>query len=339
MLPNTADYSLDTDVEMVAELADWIAAERFGLAHVMHAMRTASALLAVQKAGIPYLVTLTDFFFSCFRVNLSNLSGKLCAGADGGRRCARDCLVPPWTAAGLSGRFQQANALLSGAAARVCPSEFVAEQYRADFPGVAFSVIPHGIDMLALCKGAGAVARDSGTVKLGFIGTLVPQKGVDLLLRAFALVPNRHMQLTICGANGRDETYVGEVRSLAEADSRVKMLRPVPFGEVFGIIESFDAICIPSRVPETYSLVLHEAAAAGVPAIVSALGAPSQFVREYGSGLVVASDDVESWSRTLREVAEKPRMLKDCARRVPLPRRVEEEAFLYQSLYRQFHLS
>jgi glycosyltransferase involved in cell wall biosynthesis len=117
------------------------------------------------------------------------------------------------------------------------------------------------------------------------------------------------------------------------------MLWPVPFAEVYGIIGSLDAICIPSRVPECFSFVLHEAAAAGVPAIVSDLGAPGQFVSAHGSGFVVAPDDVESWVATLKHVAQNPSVLRNCAERVPLPSRVEEEGFFYESLYRQFHLN
>ena len=160
--------------------------------------------------------------------------------------------------------------------------------------------------------------------------------GVDILLRAFARVPTVHLRLKISVRDGSDEMYLRQVRRLAEADTRVELLGPVTHAELYGFIGSLDAICIPSRVPESFSFVLHEAAAVSVPAIVTARGDPGQFVRAYGGGLVVASDDVESWAVALKHVVENPHVLKDCAERLPLPSRVEEEGFFYESLYRQF---
>lgn len=84
MLPDSAEDSLEPARELAVELADWIASERFDIAHVMHARRNASALLAVQEAAIPYVITLTDFSFLCSRLNLLNASGQPCAGSEGG---------------------------------------------------------------------------------------------------------------------------------------------------------------------------------------------------------------------------------------------------------------
>ena len=299
MFPDSSDDGLDPDHEIAAELAGWIASERFGIVHVMHPKRTASALLAVQHAAIPYVITLTDFFSPCFRTNLVNLSGKPCVGAEGGRRCARDCLVLPWTEAALGGRFQQANALLSGAAARVCPSEFVAEQYRTDFSGLTFSVIAHGIDMLALREGAAATAREAGTVQLGYVGPLIPVMGVDLFLRAFARFRTSRCAYESVAQRWAIRLIFTRCGSSTQADTRVELLYPVPSAEVYGIIESLDALCIPSRAPESFSFVLQQANAAGVPAIVSALGTLGQSVSAHKSGLLVAPDDLESWVAAL----------------------------------------
>jgi hypothetical protein len=116
MLPATADIGLDADEALAGPLSAWMLEQRFDIAHVLHTMRTATVVLAAQACGLPYVVTLTDFFVPCARINLVTCNGKACDGPEGGRHCARACLTPPWTPESYRRRFEQATALLAGAA-------------------------------------------------------------------------------------------------------------------------------------------------------------------------------------------------------------------------------
>jgi glycosyltransferase involved in cell wall biosynthesis len=291
----------------------------------------------VQRYRLPYVVTLTDFFFSCFRVNLINLQQELCSGPEKGLRCARDCLVPPWTRDSLAGRYRHAEDFLGAAGARICPSDYVAEQYRKAFPMLRFIVVPHGIDLCTLAaidptRAHGDVDEDDLT--LGFIGAIVPHKRLHTLLHALARIPDARIKLRIVGGLYGDPTYNNEVKRLVAADSRVELLGQVLPDQVFAIIRKIDVLCLPSSVPETFSLILHEAAAAGVPALVSDLGAPGRQVSQYGGGRVLSVGDVDAWAQAIVELAEHPELLSTWRSKLMLPLRVEEEAFLYESLYR-----
>lgn len=337
MLPATADYSFETDAGLVGRLAVWIGQEGFDLAHVLHPMRMGSALLAIQQCNLPYVLTLTDFFFPCFLINLVNLSQKLCTGSGNGACCADDCLVAPWTRESLAKRYQQARGILAAAGTRVCPSEYVAKRYREEFPDLEVKVIPHGIDFLALASGGMStkVEAENKGMTIGFVGSIVQQKGLDMLLRAFARVSNPALRLRVIGGIYGSSYYADEVRRLAKDDKRVELIGQLPPDQVFKEMQSLDLLCVPSRVPETYSLVLHEAGIAGVPALVTALGAPGEHVARYGGGRSLPPDDVEAWAATIAELAGHPEILDGWRQALPLPLRIEEEAFFYESLYKR----
>jgi glycosyltransferase involved in cell wall biosynthesis len=335
MLPATADIGLDADEALAGPLSAWMLEQRFDIAHVLHTMRTATVVLAAQACGLPYVVTLTDFFVPCARINLVTCNGKACDGPEGGRHCARACLTPPWTPESYRRRFEQATALLAGAAERVTPSEFVARRYRDAFPGLAFRVIPHGIDLVALAAGAPAAREPGGPLRLVYAGVLIPQKGLAVLLRAIARLPGRPLTLTALGAALGDPGYHREVRTLVQADPRVELLGALQATQVFAHFRQADLLCVPSQISESYSLVLYEAAAAGVPALVSDLGAPAERVAETGAGRVVAHADPHAWAEAIASVLDSPGLLASWQKRLPLPLRVEEEAFLYESLYRR----
>lgn len=338
LLPAASDISMDADEGIVEKLAEWIRAERFDVAHVMHTMRMGSAVLAVQRCGLPYVLTLTDFFLPCARINLITLRNKPCAGPDNGRRCAHDCPTAPWTAEAYIGRFAQAQSIVHAAGARIAPSEYVAGRYREIFDGAEIQVIAHGIDLMALGVDASPPLAPSvaeNAMNIVYVGSIIPQKGLDVLLRALALLPAARISLKVIGGFYGNPAYHHEVRALASADARVELTGSLDAPLVFKALRQADLLCLPSIVPESFSLVLHESAAAGLPALVSDLGAPAQHVRAHGCGRVVAAGNPQVWADALADLIDAPDTLKSWKKSLFLPLRIEEEAFFYESVYQR----
>jgi glycosyltransferase involved in cell wall biosynthesis len=336
LLPGSGDISLEVDSGLADRLASWMDRERFEVAHVLHTMRMGSAVLAAQRCGLPYVLTLTDFFLPCARINLVTMHDRSCNGPQRGRRCAQECLAPPWTAEAYEQRYEQAASLLAAAAERVAPSGYVAERYAEAFPQLQFKVIPHGIDLIALKAFDVTEVQDQQQgLKLAFIGSIVPQKGLHVLLRALTLLQGRDLSLKVIGGFYGNPGYHQEIRTLAAADPRVQLVGTLPAAEVFRAMHQVDLLCLPSQVPESFSLVHQESAAAGLPALVTELGAPAQRVAESGGGRVVAPADPRAWADAIEAVIERPALLREWKDALPLPLRLEEEAFFYDSLLRR----
>ena len=223
--------------------------------------------------------------------------------------------------------------MLAGAKARVACSDFVRRQYTRAFPELAFETLSHGVDVLRACATVVEKREESG-VRFGFLGTLSEIKGVTLLLEAFAQADLPQSSLEIVGPDHSDSETKQKIRALA-AQPNISISGPVSSDDVFSVLSRFDVLCLPSQVPETFSLVLHQAFVSGVPALVSDLGAPAEIVKKHACGWTTPYADVDGWSQALRRIASDRGLIDDAKSRVPLPMRLEEEGFFYERFYRR----
>jgi glycosyltransferase involved in cell wall biosynthesis len=61
-------------------------------------------------------------------------------------------------------------------------------------------------------------------------------------------------------------------------------------------------------------------------------------VSQHGGGRCLPPDDIDAWSGAIAAMLEESQTIQDWRSKVALPLRVEEEAFFYESLYRQIRL-
>ncbi len=193
------------------------------------------------------------------------------------------------------------RALIRGAAGAFVPGRASAEYARE--LGVAEDrvvVAPNAVDN-AFFAGAPR-ARHEGCRFL-YVGRLDPEKGLDVLLEAFAGVAG---ELEIVGRGSREE----ELRSRAGA--HVHFRGAVSRDELPALYASADVFVLPSR-SEQWGMVLNEAAAAGLALVATdAAGAAYELVDEE---LRVRAGDAEALSRVLERVASDPALRKESATR------------------------
>ena len=118
----------------------------------------------------------------------------------------------------------------------------------------------------------------AGRLTLGFVGRLVPEKGIGTLLRAAALLAEKgfDFDLLICGAGPEGKALACEASQLGIAP-RVTWQEAVPHAEVPGVMSRMDVLVLPSLgIPswtEQFGLVLAQAMAMGIPVLGSDSGA------------------------------------------------------------------
>ncbi|HEY2326979.1 MAG TPA: glycosyltransferase family 4 protein [Gaiellaceae bacterium] len=135
--------------------------------------------------------------------------------------------------------------------------------------------------------------------RLVAVGRLIPIKGFDVLLRAFATARAEVPELTleIAGSGPRDT----ELR--AAAPQGVSFLGHVtPVGPV---LERAAVVVVPSR-GEGFGMVALEAAERGRAAIVSDVGGLPEIVAEGETGLIVPPDDEEALARAIVALVRDP---------------------------------
>jgi glycosyltransferase involved in cell wall biosynthesis len=100
-----------------------------------------------------------------------------------------------------------------------------------------------------------------------FVGRLTPEKGIELLIRSWQEVAGAGMRLVVIG----DGPLYEQMRSLAP--SSVSFLGRLEPSSVSEWMLASRAIVVPSTWYEVQPLVILEALAAGLPIVVSSLGA------------------------------------------------------------------
>jgi glycosyltransferase involved in cell wall biosynthesis len=180
----------------------------------------------------------------------------------------------------------------------------------------------------------------NGVLTIVFVGQLIPEKGVDLLIEAVRRISARSDQRLFLKVAGE-----GHLRSALERLAAEVLPGQVEFlGQVVDVptlFRSADLAVFPSRWQEAFGFVVAEAMACGIPVIASDAGGIPEVVGHDGrAGLVFRNGDVDDLERQIRFLILDPkrraRMRKTARERVEqefsIARMVEQYASLYEEL-------
>jgi len=253
---------------------------RVGLVHFHHLLDLPPAVASLPgELGVPYDVTLHDYFLICPRINLVDESRRYC-----GEPAIEDCDL----CVASKGRVEdgspsvarhraRSSAFLAGARKVYAPSTDAAERMRSYFPHVEFTVRPH---FPVAARPVPIPARRAGPLRVAVIGAIGVEKGVEVLAACLRDADRRGLPLHFClvGHSDRD-------RELRQS-GRITITGRYEEAEVFERLEETACHCafLPSVWPETFSYTLSIAFAAGLYPVCFDLGAPRERITEAGFG-------------------------------------------------------
>jgi glycosyltransferase involved in cell wall biosynthesis len=137
-------------------------------------------------------------------------------------------------------------------------------------------------------------ARGSaGSLRLLSVGSIVPRKAYDILVRALAPLRDRDWQLTIAGATDRSPDALAAVHADMRAtglQDRVMLSGAVPPERLTDMYASADVFLLPSLY-EGYGMVLAEAMARGLPIVCTTGGAAAETVPDAAAIKVPPGDE------------------------------------------------
>ncbi|MCX8204988.1 MAG: glycosyltransferase family 4 protein, partial [Candidatus Nezhaarchaeota archaeon] len=129
---------------------------------------------------------------------------------------------------------------------------------------------------------------------IAFIGRIHPTKGLNLLIRAFAEVAKKELDVILVIAGKGEADYLRKCMKLTKGLSlknRVKYLGYISEEDKIGLIDSSEFVVIPSRhAGESYPLIIDEVKARGKPLVVTNCGALPHRVINLVEGVVVNAD-------------------------------------------------
>lgn len=334
-------------------LLPWLRALRPELLHVHHfGFVTTAVATAAYRLGIPVVFTATDFWLICPTSQLLRHDQSLCDGPTNIAKCAK-CVVAPyrrghpyqrllqvtpeplfnlgahWVAPRLREVLWPARAVASlveradwnrGIAHKfsrlLVASDFMRQAFvRNRVPAERMQLVGFGIDT---SWAAGLEPRRAHSpLRVGFIGTISPHKGLHVLLQAFRrLGAGTRAQLTIYGNVEQIPAYGESVKAQAAGESEIHFRGTFPHHEIDRVLGEMDALVIPSVWYENTPLVLNSALAAKLPVIVSDMGGLVELIRDGENGLVVPRENPEALAAALERCLREPELLPRLSRQM-----------------------
>lgn len=216
------------------------------------------------------------------------------------------------------------------------PSQVMARELTAHGLRVPVVAVSNGVDTRLFRPGPRVSGKDGVTVL--HVGRLSYEKNIDLLLRAFALVAERHpaARLTIVG-DGPDREALAHLAGELGLGERVHFTGFVPHEQLPALYQAADLFATASTI-ETQGLVVLEAAACGLPVIgVDALALPEAVHHGINGFLAPAGDEAalaQHLAHLVTDTGLRQRM-GTASRRLAEAHSLERVAAQYERLYEQ----
>ncbi len=331
---------------------------------------SASVLKVVKEAGLPLILTLTDFWFLCPRINLLHPDGHNCTGQTTPAECL-DCKMrdnrayrlaknivpkallypvmesvsnnPELTRVrglrGLAGNMAERKFVLKHALTLpdfvVTASNFVREVYQSNETEVLINVKPYGNDLSWLESYSGK--SESNVIRFGFTGQIFRAKGVHVLLEAMKEMPATMMDkfsLIIYGNMAMDPVYGRRIQDLASGFPNVSVGGSYPHSESARTFTDMDVLIVPS-IWYDFPLVIQEAFATQTPVIAANLGGMAEAVKHEKSGLLFERGNAKDLAKQMQRLINEPELLKQLRRGTPEVRTVQDHAVKFEMIYKQ----
>ena len=192
--------------------------------------------------------------------------------------------------------------LLPTLAGCIVTSDTTAETLARDFAVQHLATVVPGTDPALRCPGSIASGVGTPTCQIIAIGTLIPRKGHDLLLRALARLFDLDWHLTIAGG-APDPVHAATLQNLAEdlnIAQRVTFTGTLTGEALEALWQTADVFALATQY-EGYGMAIAEALKRGLPVAITKGGAAAALVPDE-AGVVCEVGDLVTYSKALRRV-------------------------------------
>jgi glycosyltransferase involved in cell wall biosynthesis len=329
-----------------------LANEKPDIIHIQHLMGLPVGLVdQIIAAGIPYVVTLHDYWYGCANGQLiTNTENTICAGP--GKfylNCGRCALAragqagKSWLAPGIAPLLAYRNGrlrrILHHAKVVIPPTKFVQDTYEAmGFDTANFRHVAHGIEIpqhkiqTVLAQKEAAPARPG--LHIGYVGSVGWQKGVHVLVEAVNQLPPEDVTLTLYGGLGTFPDYVAGLRQSARHPG-ITFAGRVSRDDVWAAIAACDVMVMPTLWYEASPLTIDEMFAVRVPLVGSRIGALVEKIEDGVNGRLFPPGDADSLAQILLELYHDKSQIDRLRAAIKPVRTIQDHFQELQSIYTQ----
>lgn len=177
----------------------------------------------------------------------------------------------------------------------------------------------------------------SNKLRFAFIGTILPAKGLHILIEAFNKINETDTQLRIYG---RLYSYIGfeyYLRSLKKMikNKNIKLMGEFNNAKIAEIFQEIDVLVVPSIWDENSPLVIQESFLYKTPVIASRIGGIPELICNDISGLLFTPGDKEELQRKMEYVINNSQVIDKLKDKLSRVKSIEDNAREMEEIYRK----
>ena len=319
-----------------ARFDDFLDEARPHVVHIHHLTCLSTSMIEIaRRRGLPVVMTFHDYWMVCLRGQrirpddlgiCETLDRPRCLSClnrlwphllprDGPRSLLERLLGRPSSHEKLAAWEAHVRRAVDSCQAFIAPARFHRDRFiEWGVDSDRLFVVPHGF---AVAELRGEPRGRSEIRHIGFIGTVIPSKGVHVLCEAFNRLGRRDLVLHIHGETPSfhgDTGYVDHLRRLARPDLDVRFHGRYEHSDLPAILKSLDVLVVPSLWWEAFSLTLREGVLAGLPVVASRLGGLADAIDD-GLAIGFRGGDADDLSRVLSRLSSDAELRDEMSRK------------------------
>jgi glycosyltransferase involved in cell wall biosynthesis len=352
----TGDYfqNLYDDPRVGTAFRQVLEQNTFDVVHVVSGYLLGGQVIhAAKEAGIPVVLTLTEFWFMCFRLNLLTANNEMCIGPETDEKCMRCVLedqrrfrLPAekapalmdafWSVAKhapfareqtatLARRRETLMTALNAVDLVICPSQFIMRKFgEYDFDTSRFVHLRHGLKQPPQKF---KLTDNKGVLRLGFLGQIKAHKGVDLIIDAVLPLIDQGapISLEIWGSKAGNPSYGEGLEYQTKNYPTIRWAGSYNSDQLWNILSTMDILIIPSRWYENSPTVILEAQTFGLPVITTRLGGMQELIQHEKNGLLFELNNVKDLRVQIQRLLNEPNLLAQLRAGIPSIPTIDDE--------------
>ena len=291
------------------------------VAYILHHYNklSPSVIDACKEKGLKVYVRLSDFFLLCPQAHFLR-RGTVCERClESGfheavlGRCVKNSVIGSTLKAAslyLHTKIMKCYKRVDGF---VCTTKFMKERMqRAGWPESRLHVIPTFISETTVHDNNALGKYQSSTRYILYFGRFSYEKGLDLLVDAYALsaLADEGIRLVLVGGEERElEAVLGKKVDELEVRESIDIVAFQNSHELSGMIKNSMFVVIPSRWYENLPNTVLESYAHGKPIVAMNIGSMSEVVKNGVSGLLFSRENKAELAIMLKQLSMNPALL------------------------------
>lgn len=210
------------------------------------------------------------------------------------------------TALSIERKQKEWKTIIEGCSRMIAPCDAIAEvMLRNGLDREKVTILPHGIPLPPEVPNFLPIV--GGKIKFFYVGRICYVKGLHVLLKAFSLIDNPHVELHLIGGAGNksERRYEKKLKREYTSDSRIVWHGKVASEQVFEVIKSFHIAVHPTICLEIFGLNIAEALAMGKPVLATRCGGAEMQIEDGVNGWLVEPGNISALTQKIQEISDR----------------------------------